>query len=99
ARCVAEVEAGYARAVAASLAGRDAAVLASHAPAALALVERVRKGGLGDLIVLLPPHAPKRPGRPPLVGAQPLSSRVRARPGGERVAVLMAAGWRAAPAA
>src|SRR5439155_1660614 len=50
-----EVEAGYERAVAASLAGRAAAVLASDAPDALLLVDRVRKGGLGDLMVLLPP--------------------------------------------
>src|SRR5205823_5144368 len=93
-----EVEAGYERAVAASLAGRAAAVLASDAPAALLLVDRVRKGGLGDLMVLLPSHTPKRPGRPPLVGAQPLSSRVRARPGGERVAELLADVWLAEPA-
>src|SRR5437764_4723034 len=93
-----EVEAGYERAVAASLAGRAAAVLASDAPAALLLVDRVRKGGLGDLMVLLPPHTPKRPGRPPLVGSQPLSSRVRARPGGERVAELLADVWLAEPA-
>ncbi len=93
-----EVEAGYERAVAASLAGRAAAVLASDAPAALSLVDRVRKGGLGDLMVLLPPHTPKWPGRPPLVGAQPLSSRVRARQGGERVAELLADVWLAEPA-
>src|SRR5207249_1713279 len=80
-----EVEAGYERAVAAALSGRAAAIVAADAPAALALVERARKGGLGDLAVLLPPRAEKRPGRPPLVGAQPLSSRVHARPGGERV--------------
>jgi chromosome segregation protein len=92
-----EVEAGYERAVAAALSGRAAAVLAADAPAALALVERARKGGLGDLAVLLPSAAPKRPGRPPLVGAQPLSSRVRARPGGERVAELLADVWLAEP--
>src|SRR5207247_2164864 len=61
-----EVEAGHERAVAAALAGRAAAVLASDAPEALALVERVRKGGLGNLTVLLPASAPRRPGRPPL---------------------------------
>jgi chromosome segregation protein len=92
-----EVEAGHERAVAAALAGRAAAVLAPDAPSALALVDRIRKGGLGDLTVLLPPRAPKRPGRPPLVGAQPLSSRVRARPGGERIAELLADVWLAEP--
>jgi chromosome segregation protein len=93
-----EVEAGHERAVAAALAGRAAAVLASDAPAALALVDRVRRGGLGDLTVLLPPRGQKRPGRPPLLGAQPLSSRVRAKPGGERIAELLADVWLAEPA-
>ena len=93
-----EVEAGHERAVAAALAGRAAAVLAADAPSALALVERIRKGGLGDLTVLLPSRAPRRPARPPLVGAQPLSSRVRARPGGERIAELLADVWLADPA-
>src|SRR5437867_1927656 len=92
-----EVEAGYERAVAAALSGRAAAIVAADAPAALALVERARKGGLGDLAVLLPPRAEKRSGRPPLVGAQPLSSRVHARPGGERVAELLADVWLAEP--
>src|SRR5206468_11655977 len=93
-----EVEAGYERAVAAALAGRAAAVVAQDAPAALALVERARKGGLGDLAVLVPPHSgPGRRSRPPLLGAQLLSSRVRARPGGERVAELLADVWLAEP--
>ena len=92
-----EVEAGYERAVAAALSGRAAAIVATDPSAALALVERARKGGLGDLAVLLPPRATKRPGRPPLVGAQPLSSRVHARPGGERVAELLADVWLAEP--
>jgi chromosome segregation protein len=93
-----EVEAGYERAVAAALFGRAAAVIAADASAALAFVERARKGGLGDLAVLVPPRAPAtRRGRPPLVGAQPLSSRVRARPGGERVAELLADVWLAEP--
>src|SRR5205823_9934087 len=91
-------EAGYERAVAAALAGRAAAVVAQDAPAALALVERARKGGLGDLAVLVPPHAdPGRRSRPPLLGAQLLSSRVRARPGGERVGELLADVWLAEP--
>ncbi|HKD33849.1 MAG TPA: AAA family ATPase, partial [Gaiellaceae bacterium] len=93
-----EVEAGYERAVAAALAGRAAAAIASDVSGALALVERVRTGGLGDLTVLLPPKAPKHPGRPPLAGAQPLSSRVHATPGGERVAELLADVWLAEPA-
>jgi chromosome segregation protein len=93
-----EVEAGHERAVAAALAGRAAAVLAADAPSALALIERIRKGGLGDLTVLLPSRGPKRPGRPPLLGAEPLSSRVRARPGGDRIAELLADVWLAEPA-
>jgi chromosome segregation protein len=93
-----EVEAGYERAVAAALAGRAAAVMASDPQAALALVERARKAGLGDLAVLVPaPAGAKRPSRPPLVGAQLLSSRVRPRPGGERVAQLLADVWLAEP--
>jgi chromosome segregation protein len=93
-----EVEAGYERAVAAALFGRAAAVIAADASAALTLVERARKGGLGDLAVLVPPRAPaKRRTRPPLLGAQPLSSRVRAKPGGERVAELLADVWLAEP--
>src|SRR5439155_808982 len=93
-----EVEAGYERAVAAALFGRAAAVIAADASAALGLVERARKGGLGGLAVLVPPRgATRRGGRPPLVGAQPLSSRVRARPGGERVAELLADVWLAEP--
>jgi chromosome segregation protein len=93
-----EVEAGYERAVAAALFGRAAAVIAADASAALAVVERARKGGLGDLAVLVPPREPaRRRSRPPLVGAQPLSSRVRAKPGGERVAELLADVWLAEP--
>jgi chromosome segregation protein len=93
-----EVEAGYERAVAAALFGRAAAVIAADASAALALVERARKGGLGDLAVLVPPREPaRRRSRPPLVGAQLLSSRVRAKPGGERVAELLADVWLAEP--
>ena len=89
-----EVDGGYERAVAAALAGRAAAVVAADPTAALALIDRARKGGLGNLAVLLPPHADaQRRGRPPLVGAEPLSSRVRARPGGERIAELLADVW------
>ena len=93
-----EVDAGYERAVAAALARRAAALVAVDAGAALGLVERARKAGLGDLAVLVPPRAEQRPARPPLVGGEPLSSRVRARPGGERVAELLADVWLAEPA-
>src|SRR5207237_9367191 len=52
-----EVEAGYERAAAAALSGRAAALVAKDAVAALQLVDRARRGGLGDLAVLVPPHA------------------------------------------
>jgi chromosome segregation protein len=93
-----EVEAGYERAVAAALGARAAAIVAADPGSALALVERVRKAGLGDLGVLVPrrPQA-RRPSRPPLLGAQPLSCRVRPRPGGELVAELLADVWLAEP--
>ena len=85
-----EVEAGYERAVAAALAGRAAAVVAADAGAALGLVDRAREAGLGDLGVLVPPRGSETPAsRPPLAGAEPLSSRVKPRPGGERVAELL----------
>ena len=94
-----EVEAGYERAVAAALGGRAAAVVAGDASGALELVERAREGGLGDLAVLVPPRAePGRKPSPPLAGAEPLSSRVRPRPGGERVAELLEDVWLAEPA-
>src|SRR5207244_2909186 len=63
-----EVGAGYERAVAAALSGRAAALVAKDAGAALQLVDRARRGGLGDLAVLVPPQAePGRKARPPLV--------------------------------
>jgi chromosome segregation protein len=93
-----EVEAGYERAVAAALSGRAAALVAADATAALELVERARRGGLGDLAVLVPPRSAQGPrSRPPLAGAEALSSRVRARPGGERVAALLDDIWLADP--
>jgi chromosome segregation protein len=92
-----EVEAGYERAVAAALAGRASALVAQDTGEALALVDRARKGGLGDLGVLVPPRGEARPSRPPLLGAEPLSSHVRALPGGERVAALLADVWLADP--
>jgi len=94
-----EVECGYERAVAAALAGRAAALVAADTGDALVLVERARRAGLGDLGVLVPPRGEqKRPSRPPLLGAEPLSTRVRALPGGERVAELLADVWLAEPA-
>ena len=93
-----EVDSGYERAVAAALAGRAAAVIAPDAGAALGLVERARTAGLGDLGVLVPSRGSgKRPSRPPLLGAEPLSSRVKPRPGGERVVELLADVWLAEP--
>src|SRR5262249_4180337 len=93
-----EVEAGYERAVAAALGARGAALLAADASAALGLVGRAAKGGRGDLAALVPPRADaRRQGPAPLRGAQLLSSRVRARPGGERVAKLLEDVWLAEP--
>jgi chromosome segregation protein len=93
-----EVECGYERAVAAALAGRAAALVAADTGVALALVERARRAGLGDLGVLVPPRGEeRRPSRPPLLGAEPLSSHVRALPGGERVVELLADVWLAEP--
>jgi chromosome segregation protein len=93
-----EVEAGYERAVAAALARRAASLVAPDMVEALALVDRARKAGLGDLGVLVPPRGEKRPTRPPLLGAEPLSTHVKARPGGERVVELLADVWLAQPA-
>ncbi len=92
-----EVEAGYERAVAAALAARASALVARDTGEALALVERARKAGLGDLGVLVPPRGERRPSRPPLLGAEPLSSHFRALPGGDRVAELLADVWLAEP--
>jgi chromosome segregation protein len=93
-----EVEAGYERAVAAALARRAAALVAADTGEALALVERARKAGLGNLGVLVPPRGEQRPTRPPLLGGEPLASHVKARPGGDRVAELLADVWLAQPA-
>ncbi len=93
-----EVEAGYERAAAAALGARAAALVAADTPGALALVERARKAGLGDLAVLVPACGEdRRPARPPLLGAEPLSCRVHPRPGGERVAELLEDVWLAEP--
>jgi chromosome segregation protein len=89
-----EVEEGYERAVAAAL-GWDAAALVSESPAdALALVERARNEGLGSLAVVVPSNSLlQSPGGSPAAGAHPLAARVRARPGGEGVAALLADAW------
>jgi len=93
-----EVESGYERAVAAALAGRAAALVAPDTEAALGLVDRARSAGLGDLGVLVPPRAERdRVAEPPLPGAEPLSSRVEPREGGERVAELLAGVWLVEP--
>jgi chromosome segregation protein len=92
-----EVDAGYERAVAAALARRAASLVASDPTAALALVERARDAGLGDLGVLVPPRRDRTASPPPFAGARPLSAHVRALPGGERVAELLAGVWLAEP--
>jgi chromosome segregation protein len=92
-----EVESGYERAVAAALAGRAAAVVAPDTEAALKLVDRAQSAGLGDLGVLVPPRAERERAEPPLPAAEPLSSRVRPRESGERVAELLAGVWLVEP--
>ena len=68
-----EVEPGHEKAVAAALAWRASALLATDARHALALLERARDGGLGRLDVLLDRDAPAA-AEPPVPGAQPLRS-------------------------
>ncbi len=77
-----DVEHGYERAVAAALRGRGSALLADEGATGLELLERARVGGLGSLTVLLPSQ-----GGGPSGG---LAAHVRVRPGGERVAALLA---------
>jgi chromosome segregation protein len=87
-----DVDAGFERAVAAALAWRAGALVAEDHPAALALIERARSAGLGPVGVVVPPHGDEL-GEPPLADAEPLAARVRARPGGEPVAALLADVW------
>jgi chromosome segregation protein len=68
-----EVEPGHEKAVAAALAWRASALLATDVRHALALLERARDGGLGRLDVLLDRDAPVT-AEPPVSGAQPLRS-------------------------
>ncbi|HEX2302022.1 MAG TPA: AAA family ATPase, partial [Gaiella sp.] len=70
-----EVEPGLERAVAAALAWRASAVLASDAEHGLALLERARSGGLGTLSVVLG-STRRHSGQPPAPGAEPLAAHV-----------------------
>jgi chromosome segregation protein len=90
---VLDVEPGYERAVAAALSFRAAAVLAEDAAGALALAERARSEGLGPICVLVPAQAAGTPVPAPVPHAEPLGTHVRALPGGERVAALLAEVW------
>jgi len=88
-----EVEPRYERAVASALAWRAAALVAPDAAAALALAERARSAGLGNVGVLLPGDPGELVSAPPLPGADRLVSHVRVRPGGELVARGLADVW------
>src|SRR5204862_1063542 len=88
-----ETEAGLERAVAAALTWRASGVSARSSRDGLALLERVRERGLGNLVVLVPPADAVERGAPPARGAVPLVERVRARPGGERALSLLEDTW------
>jgi chromosome segregation protein len=89
-----EVEEGYERAVAAALGWDAAALVAESAGEALALVDRAREEGLGSLAVVVPSSNPSQESAPAAVpGAELLADRVRPKPGGERVAALLADAW------
>ena len=87
------------RAVAAALARRAAALVAADAGAALGLVERARKAGLGDLAVLVPPRGSSGRRAPPLArrGAalEPCARAARRRAG--RRAARPTCGWPSRP--
>lgn len=68
-----EVEPGFEKAVAAALAWRASALLASDSGHALALLERARTGGLGSLSVVTGASRGAE-GPPPAAGARPLSA-------------------------
>ncbi|MCZ7588310.1 MAG: chromosome segregation protein SMC [Gaiella sp.] len=70
-----EVEPGFERAVAAALAWRASALLATDAGHALALLERARTSGLGSLSVVIGVHG-RREDSPPVAGAHALTSLV-----------------------
>jgi chromosome segregation protein len=89
-----EVDEGYERAVAAALGWDAAALVAESAGEALALVERAREEGLGSLAVVVPSNSLLQSSvRAPVPGAESLVERVRPKPGGERVAALLADAW------
>jgi chromosome segregation protein len=89
-----EVDEGYERAVAAALGWDAAALVAESAGEALALVERARDEGLGTLAVVVPSNnLSQGSARAPVPDAEPLAQRVRPKPGGERVAALLADTW------
>jgi chromosome segregation protein len=89
-----EVDEGYERAVAAALGWDAAALVAESAGEALALVERAGEEGLGSLAVVVSSNKLSLGlPRAPVPGAEPLAERVRAKPGGERVAALLAEAW------
>jgi len=68
-----EVEPGFENAVAAALAWRASALLASSSEHALALLERARTSGLGSLSVVIG-DSRAAAGTPPRPGARPLAS-------------------------
>ncbi len=89
-----DVDAGYERAVAAALASRAAAVLADDPDLAFGLAEQARTGGLGPLMVLVPPRgrAASEPASPPS-GGERLSEHARPLAGGDRVVALLQDVW------
>jgi chromosome segregation protein len=90
-----EVEPGYERAVAAALGWHAAALVAANSDQALALVERARTEGLGSVtaVVAASNTVLQSSGEPPVAGAEALAQHVHAKPGGERVAALLADAW------
>jgi chromosome segregation protein len=90
-----DVDAGYERAVAAALGSDAAALVAETASDALALAERAREEGLGSVTVVVSPRNGllQSPREPPLPGAELLARHVRAKPGGEAIAALLAEAW------
>jgi chromosome segregation protein len=89
-----DVDEGYERAVAAALGWDASALVAESHEEALTLVERARNEGLGSLAVVVPSNTVLQgSGPPPAPGAEPLAAHVRAKPGAERVAGLLANAW------
>ena len=84
-----EVEPGYEKAVAAALAWRASALLASDAGHALALLERARTSGLGSLSVVIG-GVSRAGGAPPVPDARPLAAVVR---GPEEAVGLLEGVW------